>query len=209
MSELQTRIQGGMWTLAVICAVLAAGGLIGLDRAAAQWIATLPGDGPRALHDGLELLDLATLKNNSTFLLGTILLMVAAALLVLRSTRPMGWTMLYIGAVQFVSTVIADLAKPQFGRFRPAEALADPGAADLWFVGGNSFPSGHTAFYAGLFFPLMLVFPRWWPLFTIVPFFVAAERIVSNDHYLSDVSASLALAALLTVALTAILRRAG
>jgi len=207
MTELQTRLLRAMWTLAAVCAVLAAAGLVGLDKAVASWVATLPGKGG-VLHDGVALLDLATLKNNSTFLLGPILLMVAAALLVLRSTRPMGWTMLYIGSVQFVSTVVADLAKPQFGRFRPSEALADPGGADLWFVGGNSFPSGHTAFYAGLFFPLMLVFPRWWPLFTIVPLFVAAQRIVSNDHYLSDVGASFTLAALTTVALAAILRKA-
>ena len=158
MTELQTRLLRAMWTLAAICAVLATGGLVGLDKAVANWVATIPGEGG-ILYDGVALLDLATLKSNSTFLLGIILLMVAAGLLVLRSMRPMGWTMLYIGSVQFVSTVTADLAKPQFGRFRPSEALADPGGTDLWFVGGNSFPSGHTAFYAGLFFPLMLVFP--------------------------------------------------
>ncbi len=38
--------------------------------------------------------------------------------------------------------------------------------------------------------------------------FIAAARIVSNDHYLSDVAISLALAASLAVAFSFILRRA-
>jgi membrane-associated phospholipid phosphatase len=110
--------------------------------------------------------------------------------------------------VQFATTVVADLSKPPFGRLRPHEAMELPALQDTWFVGANSFPSGHTAFYAGLFFPLVLIFPRWLLLWLLPPFFIAVARVVEHDHYLSDVAASLTVAALLAVGFSR-LRRHG
>jgi membrane-associated phospholipid phosphatase len=106
---------------------------------------------------------------------------------------------LYVGLVQLGAYLAADLAKPQFGRLRPLEAL-ERGGADIWFVGANSFPSGHVAFFAGLIVPVVVLSPRMWPLL-VIPFVVAAQRISSADHYLSDAGMSLGLAVLAAWAL--------
>ncbi|MEO7826791.1 MAG: phosphatase PAP2 family protein, partial [Allosphingosinicella sp.] len=109
----------------------------------------------------------------------------------------------YVGSAQLLSTAIADFAKPLFGRLRPFQALAEAAGSDRWFMGPDyaSFPSGHAAFYAGLFVPLALLFPRWAPPLLAMPLLVGAQRIVSHDHYASDVGASFLLAAAVAAAL--------
>jgi len=191
-------------SVAAAFAFLAATAVPTLDRPLSDWAAAHPRGGT-IWETGIRLMDMLALKEISNFLLGPILMIAGGVLFLLSSTRRNGWMFLYVGAVQFTSTVVADLAKPLIGRLRPDEAIA---GVDKWLAGGNAFPSGHTAFYAGLFFPLMLIAPRWTFLFAIPPLYVAAARVLENDHYLSDVTASLALAALVTGGLAFILRRA-
>ncbi len=205
MGPAHSRVVRAYWTIAALALLLTAGGLFGLDAEVAGWTVGLPSGGT-VWDKGTALLDVMALKTLSTFLLGFVLLIAAALLLIVRRTRPIGWPLLYVGSVQFLSTVAADLSKPQFGRLRPFEAAQQ--GADTWFVGANSFPSGHEAFYAGLFLPLMLIFPRAAFLFAIPPLFIAAARIAEHDHYLSDVSAAIALAALLSIAFRSLLDRA-
>jgi membrane-associated phospholipid phosphatase len=176
-----------------------AAGLLGLDRA----LQPEANVAPAFAAEALALLDLVFLKEISNFLLGFLLLMVAGALLISSRMRAIGWPLLYLALVQFISTAVADLAKPIFGRLRPFEASA----GDVWFVGANSFPSGHTAFYAGLFFPLIFLLPRATLLWVLLPLFVAGLRVLQHDHYLSDVAVSLALAAALAAALSPLLNR--
>lgn len=186
---------------AAMSALLAVLALVALDTMVAQ--ATAGGAPDSVWSRGTALLDVLSLKNISNFLLGPVLLLAAIILLVMPSMRDrFAWPLVYVGAVQSLSTMIADFSKPLFGRARPFEA-----AADIWFTGANSFPSGHTAFYAGLFFPLIILFPRWSPLLVIPPLFVATSRVIENDHYVSDVAASLALAAALAAALAFLARR--
>jgi membrane-associated phospholipid phosphatase len=183
------------WWAALAFALIAAAGLLGLDGAVVRWTAALPDDD--TLWDrGTALLDLVTLKGLSTYLLGMILLAAAGLLLAMRRTRAAGWLVFYVGAVQLVTATVAERAKPPFGRLRPFQA----GGIDTWYAGSDSFPSGHAASYAGLFFPLMLLVPRLTPLWAIPTLFIALARIFDHVHYLSDVSASLALAAGLTAA---------
>lgn len=99
---------------------------------------------------------------------------------------------LYLGLVPLIAYFASDLSKPLFGRLRPLEAL-DRGLTDTWFASGNSFPSGHTAFFAGLIVPVVVLHPRTWPLLAI-PLVVATQRVLATDHYLSDVSVSFGLA---------------
>lgn len=195
-----------LWAVATAAALLAAAGLLGLDEVIARRSAH-PQAGEALLGRVVELLDLVALKEISNFLLGTLLLLAAAALLALGRTRRAGWLLLYLGAVQFLATVVADLSKPPFGRLRPHEAMADGRLVDQWFAGANSFPSGHAAFYAGLLLPLVVLVPRLAWLWLPAAVLVALSRVVEHDHYLSDVAASVALAALLALAFRFLARR--
>ncbi|HEX8526415.1 phosphatase PAP2 family protein [Allosphingosinicella sp.] len=192
----QRRAVNALWTAALLFVLLAVAGIAGLDAPVAQWTATLQRGEATIWAQGTAALDTVALKDISNFLLGAVLLIAAVLLLLPRNTRPLGRILLYVGTVQFLATTVADLLKPQFGRLRPFETVAD-----IWLVGANSFPSGHAAFYSGLFLPLIILFPRWSLALAVPPLFVAAGRVLSHDHYLSDVSASLALAAALAAGL--------
>ena len=146
----------------------------------------------------LELLDLITGKALSSLLLPLVLVAAGAAVWAAKRPRA-GRPIAYVGAVQLCTYLASDLSKPLFGRLRPFEA-AERGGIDTWFAGGNSFPSGHEAFYAGLVVPLVMRFPRWWPLLA-VPALVALQRVSSHAHYWSDVGASFAVAVLLALLL--------
>lgn len=192
------RSVNALWTAALLLALLCVAGIAGLDGVVAKWTATLP-EGGTLWGRGTSFLDSLVLKQVSNFLLGAILMLAAGLLLLLQSTRAIGFSLLYLGVVQFFATLIADLGKPQFGRLRPFESVA---GGDNWFVGANSFPSGHAAFYAGLFFPLIRLLPRGSFAWILPPLFIASARVLDHDHYLSDVSASLALAAALAAGLS-------
>ena len=192
-----------LWGVAALSALVGAAGLAGLDQMVARALAGTPA----AFWNGtVDLLELVTLKKISTFLLGALLILAAGLLLAIRPLRRAGRQLLYLGLVQFLATTIADLSKPQLGRLRPWEA-AQAGGADSWFVGANSFPSGHAAFFAGLFLPLIVLVPRLAPLWLVPPLFVAAARVAVSDHYLSDVAFAIALAAALAAALAPVARR--
>lgn len=193
--------------LAVVAAAAATAvaGILGLDPLVARaTAATSAIEVP--LGALVDIFDFIALKGISSFLLSFALIVAAGLLLALK--RRGGWTLFYIGLVQFLSTTVADLSKPPFGRLRPYEAMPDGAGIDRWFAGGQSFPSGHTAFYVGLFVPLIILWPRYTLPWLVVPLIVAAQRMVAHDHYLSDVAASIALATLLSVALAGVAGRA-
>jgi membrane-associated phospholipid phosphatase len=108
--------------------------------------------------------------------------------------------LIFTGSVQLTVIGCAWLIKNAFGRLRPYEIIAHGDWHHLWFAGGNSFPSGHVAYFCGLFFPLAYLFPRYRIPLLIVPVYIVIERIDENFHFLSDVLASVALAALVTLA---------
>jgi membrane-associated phospholipid phosphatase len=184
------------WLTAGVGLVLIMAGLAGIDSFLARL--DLTSEGVDGVWGGaLSMLDVATGKELTNFLLGAVLIL--AALVRNGFGRYPLWSggLFYVGSTQLLCTAIADFAKPPFGRFRPFQALAD-GGSDRWFMGPDfgSFPSGHAAFYAGLFLPLALLFPRWAVPLLAIPLLVGAERIISNDHYASDVGASFLLAAI-------------
>jgi membrane-associated phospholipid phosphatase len=181
-------LTGGAGMLLLVAGLAGADGLLARTDLAASGV-------DRVWSGALSLLDLVSGKEVTTFLLGAVLIL--AALLRNGFRRRPLWSgrLFYVGAAQLLCTAIADFAKPPFGRLRPFQALAD--GHDRWFMGPDygSFPSGHAAFYAGLFLPLALLFPRWAAPLLAVPLLVGAQRIVSHDHYASDVGASFLLAA--------------
>jgi len=199
-----TRMAGSGAAMAAGAAglVLVAGGLLGADALFAQADLADGGAG-RTLNQAVTLLDLAAGKEITNFLLGTMLILAALAWNALKRRRSWSGGLFYIGIVQLATTALADFAKPPFGRLRPFQAFARGEWADGWFMGPDygSFPSGHAAFYAGLCLPLALLFPRWAAALLAVPLLVGAERVLSNDHYVSDVGASFLLAAAVTAGL--------
>jgi membrane-associated phospholipid phosphatase len=130
-----------------------------------------------------------------------------ALLFVAKSTRPLAWMLLFIATIHLVTRVTAGTLKNVFARLRPFEVI-EAGNWDWNFFGerGSAFPSGHSAHFWSLFFPLAFLFPRYrWPLL-IIPLFISVARVGVNDHWCSDVIASAAIAALLTLAFIWIFR---
>ncbi len=88
------------------------------------------------------------------------------------------------------SGIAVDLLKVLFGRTRPKLLFADGTydfswlgfAADYW-----SFPSGHTAAVAALATALWCLWPRHVLFYVALASVVAASRVVTGAHYLSDV----------------------
>jgi membrane-associated phospholipid phosphatase len=183
-------------------AVLALSGLLGLDQVVAAGLQGSAYEDLAFFRAGTTLLDTVTAKDASKFLLGLVLVAGAGALFIPARTRALARGALFVGVVQLLSTLLAGVSKNLFGRLRPFEVFQSGDLSHAWFVGGNSFPSGHAAFYFGLFLPLALLFPRWrWPLM-FIPWFIAIARIDANHHFMSDVGVSIVMAAALVLALS-------
>jgi lipid A 4'-phosphatase len=108
---------------------------------------------------------------------------------------------LFLLASVAASGLVVDLLKVVFGRTRPkllfADGIYDFGwlglAADYW-----SFPSGHTAAVAALATALWCLWPRHVLFYSALASVVAASRVVTGAHYLSDVVVGGFLAILIT-----------
>lgn len=106
---------------------------------------------------------------------------------------------LFIGATQIASRLSAVVLENIFDRSRPYVFVQDQSVSDFFCVGGGAFPSMHAAHFFGLFLPLTVLFPRYkWGLL-IIPVFVALQRVIANEHYISDVLGGILIAALFTV----------
>lgn len=185
-------------TLATVAMALTLLAIPFADQPLAEFIRASGCEDTALFRQGIALLDLVSGKEISKFLLGSAALGGGLALMGLARTRPQGAALLFVGLVQFLSTLVCGVSKNLFGRRRPEELLASSGWDQAWWVDGNSFPSGHVGFYLGLFLPLACLFPRWRVLLLGVPLFVAIARIGVNDHFLSDTTASVVIVALIT-----------
>ena len=135
----------------------------------------------------------------SPYLYGGLLVVAGAVAFRATTSRLVPWALLFVGLSHLTARFVADILKPPFSRLRPFEALGSEGWHDTWFAAvGNSFPSGHAVHFWSLFFPLAVLFPRWRTALVVLPLLLSAARVAVNDHYLSDVLASVALAALVT-----------
>jgi undecaprenyl-diphosphatase len=90
------------------------------------------------------------------------------------------------------AALIANVAKPVFGRLRPSETN-DP---DQWRQGGRSFPSGEVSTIAGIVTPYVLEYgddhPAVWAL-EALPAYDAIARVKSHGHWQTDVLAGFAI----------------
>ncbi|HSE13371.1 MAG TPA: phosphatase PAP2 family protein, partial [Rudaea sp.] len=132
-------------------------------------------------------------------LLGATLAAIGLSWLLARRTNPTARALIFAGLVQLATIESASLVKGVFGRLRPYQLLEHGDWSRVWFAGGTSFPSGHVAFFWGLFLPLAYLYPKYRIPLLVVPVFIAFARIDENVHFLSDVLGSIALAALVTL----------
>lgn len=147
---------------------------------------------------GTRLLDALFLRNVSKFAFGLGLAALGALFACFRPARAIARRLLFVAGLHLLTTLLTGVSKNIFGRLRPFQAFERLSWDNLWFQAGSSFPSGHTGFFFGLFFPLAILYPRGrWPL-AILPAFVGVSRIIDSDHFLSDVAAAIAIAALTT-----------
>jgi membrane-associated phospholipid phosphatase len=137
----------------------------------------------------------------SIYASGLTMLAVGGALAMHRRFRSTARVIVWIAIIQLTTRFAVDVLKPMFDRLRPHQAISNGLLHDRFFAGvGNSFPSGHAAHFWGFFFALALLFPKWWLPLIVVPVLVSVARVIANDHYVSDVLASAAVAALVTLA---------
>jgi membrane-associated phospholipid phosphatase len=185
---------------AVVGFMLAALGILLLDRPVAELVHETI-EGAWLFDQGTALLDLVTGKVVSKFLLGGVVVLAGAVLCLGTTRRAAGRAALYAGTTQLLATLLTGMAKNLFGRLRPWEQFTEPRWDASWFVGGDSFPSGHAGFYFGLCLPLAILCPKWrWPILAVA-WFIGIARVVGGDHFVSDIGASIAVAALLAWAL--------
>ncbi len=191
----------------VLAVALTCLGLLGLDWVVAEYLRTSGWEGLAFFLRGTELLDFVTGKDLSKFLIGLLLSACAGGLLLAARTKALGRSLLYVGIVQLLTTLVAGVSKNAFGRLRPFELLQSGDWSHAWFVGGSAFPSGHAGFYFGLIMPLAYAFPRLrWPL-AIVSWFIVVARVNANHHFISDVAASVVLAGALTLSFAPLVDR--
>ena len=140
-------------------------------------------------------------------MLGAIIIALGLLLALARSARFHARALMFAGVVQLATIESAWWIKDFFGRLRPHQLIERNDWSHIWFAGGNSFPSGHVAFFGGLFLPLAYLYPKYRIPLLAVPVFIAFARIDENYHFLSDVLGGIALAALITLIAATVLQR--
>ncbi|MBO9663841.1 phosphatase PAP2 family protein [Dokdonella sp.] len=195
--------------VAAIAATSFAAGLLGLDRPLAEWIRASGIENATVFADGLGALDFVSGMHVWFWLAGCVTLAIGAAGLMLRRGRQ--WPRALVGAalVQFATLATMIAGKNHFGRLRPHQVLDGGDWSHVWFAGGGSFPSGHSAFYFGLLLPLAATCRLPWlrAVLLAIPLFVVAARVDLAKHFLSDVSASALIAAAYSLLLAIPARR--
>lgn len=198
---------------ALVCAVLALVSIFGFDRRIAEAVHASIVAGSAVFVDGTHALDAISgrslLRSHalSGVLLGGILFALGALGWLFDRGSYLARALLFTGGVQLATIAAAFGLKEVFGRQRPYELLGHGDWQHMWFAGGSSFPSGHNAFFWGLFLPLMYLFPRWCIPLLLIPLFIALARIDMSFHFLSDVLAAIALAAFVTLIAATLLGR--
>lgn len=99
----------------------------------------------------------------------------------------------FIGAAVGIPGLTVSLIKLVVGRARPDA----PGSAGLFDITGfafdadfQSFPSGHTTNAITLAIAFTVLWPRYWVFFLSFPIVIATSRVMTLDHYPSDVMAA-------------------
>lgn len=187
--------------VALVSASFAALGVLLVDRPLAEWVHRSGIAHARVFEWGLAVLD--TLTGMHLWFWLACSTAIALGVIGLAWKRHAEWPRAWLAAgfVQLATLHTMILGKSHFGRMRPSEVFEKGDWSQVWFVGGGSFPSGHSAFYFGLLLPLAAACPVRWlrNLLLAIPVFVVIARLGLERHFLSDVAASAVIASLYTL----------
>jgi membrane-associated phospholipid phosphatase len=177
---------------ALIAGALAALGFAGLDRPLAEWVHASGLENARFFVWGLAALDVVSGLRVWICALPWVAILIGTIELRLERRMRLGYALIAAGLVQTAAIETMITAKDLFGRLRPFKVFEAGDWSHVWFVGGDSFPSGHSAFYFGLLLPLAAACPIRWlrALLVAIPIYVGLARIDMARHFLSDVSTS-------------------
>ncbi|MCX8085214.1 MAG: phosphatase PAP2 family protein [Calditerrivibrio sp.] len=121
-----------------------------------------------------------------------------------------------VALIVFLSVAVAglstDLIKLILGRYRPIEYFEYGNYGFQFFqIKGRytSMPSGHTTTVFAAAFSLSMVFKRYSWIFIFFAFFIAFSRIVTLNHYPSDVLGGILVAYLVTCFIFKIFKKKG
>ena len=153
------------------------------DQPIAAFVQRAGGRSSAILLQGTSFLEVVSGFPIGKYALTYALLAAGLILLAWQSTRSAAWMLLFIGSTHCTTRLIAGTLKGVFERLRPLE-LIQAGDWDWKFFSGhgNSFPSGHSAHFWGLFFPFAYLFPRYRNPLSIIPLFISVARVGVNDH---------------------------
>lgn len=180
--------------------VLTFAGIFFFDQPVAAFVQRIDGRSSTILLKGTAFLEVISGFPISRYALAFALLGAGLILFAWKSTRAAAWMLLFIGSTHCATRLIAGTLKGVFERLRPFEVI-QAGNWDWKFFGGHgdSFPSGHSAHFWSLFFPLAYLFPRYRIPLLIIPIFISIARVGVNVHWCSDVTGSMAIAGLVTL----------
>jgi membrane-associated phospholipid phosphatase len=191
----------------LVALVLTLLGIFFFDQPIAAFVQRVGGRQSMLLQGGTHWLEIGTGQSIDRYFLTYVLLGLGALLFISKASRPIALILLFVGTAQIATRLTAGVLKNVFERLRPFEVIQAGNWDWKFFSGhGNSFPSGHSAFFWGLFFPLAYRFPRYRLPLLIIPVFITIARPGVNDHWCSDVVASAGLAALITLVFTWLFR---
>ena len=184
----------------VLVSLLSVLSIFVFDRPVAELVQRLGGEHSRFLAVGTRVLEVVFGMTFSKFALGLTLMIAGAALLAWAPGRHIAWILLFVGSTHFTARLITGVLKEVFHRLRPFEVLTNGAWNSQFFTAhGNGFPSGHASHVWALFFPLAFLFPFLRIPLLIPPVFIALARVGVNDHWLSDVLASVAIGGAVTL----------
>jgi membrane-associated phospholipid phosphatase len=144
---------------ALVALVLALLGIFFFDQPMAAFVQHAGGGQSAVLKKGTTWLEIAFGLHITQYFLTYLLLGLGAVLFISKTTRPAAWVLFFVGCTQVVTRLTVTGLKEVFQRLRPFKVI-EAGNWDWKFFSGHgdSFPSGHSAFFWGLFFPLALSF---------------------------------------------------
>jgi membrane-associated phospholipid phosphatase len=208
----QARTTAGRLRLgALAIAALVVVAIVAIDRPVARWVATFD----PATHHVFN--QTARPGLSTGWLIGAAMLALVCALAARLSPAPetkQRWRSfalapLFVFASVALAGLTTDLVKALLGRFRPKLFLIDGSYGfDFLHVQADylSFPSGHatTAFALATAFSLLWARPA--ALYFLVATGIAASRVLSNTHFVSDVLAGALVGVAATLYMRAVFR---